>query len=102
MGTILFWLHYIIAAILLYNILCCIYIKGHAEKLGYRTNVYSKADNDIRLKHPLWFIILFSFITLTPMINIIVLTVYLIWKLGNTDGEQYNKYYCKSLFTRKY
>ena len=44
-GIILFWIHYIIAGVLLYHLLKCIYVKGEVVK-GYRGNTYNKTDHD--------------------------------------------------------
>ena len=103
MGILIFWLNYIIAGILLYLILRCIYVKGenNKEKCSiYR--IYTKTDKDIRLKHPLWAIILFLFAFTIPIFNLIVFTVYLLQMTVDTDGNDECRYYCKSIFNKEY
>ena len=103
MGILIFWIHYIIAGIFLYLILRCIYIKGENSKGMYSSyKIYTKTDKDIRLKHPLWAIILFLFAFIIPILNLIVFTVYLLNMTVNTDGSDYCKYYCKSFFNKEY
>ena len=100
-GIILFWLHYIIAAIILYHILRCLYVKGNASGNGYR-NTYHKTDNDERLKHPLWLVLIFFTVFLVPILNLIALPAYLAFRVICEDGEDKNPYYCKSALTKKY
>ena len=101
MGIILFYLHYIVAAILLYHILRCIYVKGSVTK-GYIYNNYEKTDTDKRLTHPLWAVILFLVILCIPGLNLIVFIIYLAFRLISESGSKHNPYYCKSLFTKEY
>ena len=101
MGVILFYLHYVVAAVLLYHILRCIYVKQPVE-YKYSSTTYEITDHDKRLKYPLWFIIVLGIIFITPIINVFGLGAYLIFKVTNTDGSKYNKYYCKSSLTKKY
>lgn len=96
-GTILFWLHYIIAAIILYHILRCLYVKGNVKD-----NTYHKTDNDERLKHPLWLVLIFFTVLLVPVFNLIALTAYLGFRVICEYGEDRNPYYCKSALTKKY
>ena len=58
MGVVIFWLHYIIAGILLYHILRCIYVKQRTSKNPYNA-IYERTSEDKRLKHPLWLVLLF-------------------------------------------
>jgi len=102
MGILLFWLQYIIAVILLYHILKCIYIKKENKKITYGYTIYSISKDDERLKHSLFIIVLFILVLLIPILNIIVFGIYLASRLLNENGSEYNKYYCKSLFTKKY
>jgi len=102
MGILIFWLHYIIAGILLYSILRCIYIKGDNKSSRYGKIIYTKTDKDVRLKHPLWAIILFLFAFIIPVINLIVFVIYLLQIIVNTDGSEYCKYYWKSFLTKEY
>ena len=100
-GIFLFWLHYIIAAVLLYHDLRCIYVKTECED-KYRSKIYKITENDQRLKLPLWVIILFLIVFFIPFLNLFVYTAYLCARLINEYGNEYNKYYCKSIFTKKY
>lgn len=102
-GIFLFWIHYIIAGILLYLILRCIYIKGEDDKGKYSNyKKYTKTDNDRRLKHPLWAILLFLFVFIIPMLNILVFIGYLLCMTINIDGNELCRYYCKSIFNKEY
>lgn len=100
-GVILFWLHYIIAGVILYHILRCLYIKGDIDKTSYPRR-YHKTDKDERLKHPLWLVLVFIAVFLVPILNIVVLPIYLAFRVICEDGEDRNPYYCKSSFTKKY
>jgi len=100
-GIILFWLQYIIAVICLYHIVNCIYVKGNKQK-GLCGYVYSKTDQDKRLKQPLWLLILFFTVLLIPILNIITFIPYLLFRTNCEIGEKHNPYYCKSVFTNKY
>lgn len=100
-GIILFWIHYVIAAILLYHNLRCIYVKAECNNASnYKT--YKITENDERLKQPLWIIILFFIVLFIPGLNLFVYIAYLSARLINGFGSKYNKYYCKSIFTKKY
>ena len=100
-GIILFWLQYIIAAICLYHIANCIYVKGDKQKGSYRPK-YLRTDQDKKLKHPLWLLILFFSVLLVPVLNIFIFIPYLLYRTNCEYGEEYNPYYCKSIFTNKY
>jgi len=103
MGILIFWLHYIIAGILLYLILRCMYIKGDNKGTNYNyKKIYIKTDKDIRLKHPVWAIILFLFSFIVPVLNLIVFIVYLLQMTLDSDGSEYCRYYCKSFFNKEY
>ena len=101
MGILIFWLHYIIAGILLYLILKCIYIKGKEEK-KWDIVIYYKTNDDKRLKHPLWSIILFLFVFIIPVLNIITFIIYLLVMTINMEGNDKCRYYCKSIFNKEY
>lgn len=101
MGIVLFWMQYIIAAISLYHITRCLYVKGNVDKSIYSPRYY-KTDNDKRLKHSLWMLIIFFGVLLIPILNVIGLTGYLMFRTLCEDGEDKNPYYCKSAFTKKY
>ena len=101
-GVILFWVHYIIAAVLLYHNLRCIYVKSECNNTKYGYKLYKITESDKRLKLPLWSIILFFIAFFIPVFNLIVFTAYLCGRLINESGSEYNKYYCKSIFTKKY
>lgn len=102
MGIILFYLHYIIAGILLYHILRCIYVKGSVTKGSFYEKNYEKTNSDKRLTHPLWIIILFLIVLCIPILNLVVFILYLVFKLISDSGSKCNPYYCKSIFTKKY
>lgn len=101
-GIFLFWIHYIIAIILLYHILKCIYIKGKEFDSNYYYKRYEKTDNDKKFKLPLWIIMVFIIILFIPILNLLAYSAFLGIILTNEHGSEYNKYYCKSLFTKKY
>lgn len=104
MGILIFWLHYIIAGILLYLILRCMYIKEskpNTNNVSYYKK-YIKKDNDARLKHPLWAIILFLFAFVIPVLNLVVLITYLLYMTVDSDGSEHCRYYCKSFFNKEY
>jgi len=101
MGILIFWLQYVIAGILLYHILRCLYIKKDVDTRSYKTK-YHKTENDERLKHPLWLLIIAFVILTIPVLNIFAFGLYLSHKLICEDGEECNPYYCKSSFTKKY
>ena len=101
-GVILFWIHYIIAGIVLYHDLRCIYVKSQCGTIKYGNKLYKITENDERLKLPLWGIILLFIAFLIPVFNIIACSAYLCGRLINENGSEYNKYYCKSIFTKKY
>lgn len=100
MGIIIFWIHYIIAAILLYHLLRCIYVKGEVDKSLYRAEYY-KTENDKRLKHPIWIILIYITIFLIPILNIFLLAMCIAQKLYCDCEEDGDPYYCKSVFTKE-
>ena len=85
MGILIFWIQYIVAFVLLYHVLRCIYEK----------------NTDIRLKSPLYLIILLTLATFIPFINIIVLIGRLV-HLCSLHYYDRPDYYCKSIFTKEY
>ena len=100
-GVIIFRLHYIIAGILLYHILRCIYVKQRTSKNPYNT-IYERTSEDKRLKHPLWLVLLFILAFCIPIVNILSLGIYLTFRMVNESGNTHNPYYCKSIFTKEY
>ena len=79
------------------------YIKGDNEGTNYSyKKIYVKTDKDIRLKHPVWAIILFLFSFIVPVLNLIVFIVYLLQMTLDSDGSEYCRYYCKSFFNKEY
>ena len=94
MGTFLFWYSYIIAGILLYNILFNIYVKT-LNRNEYYSSEYEITENDKKLKHPLWLVIVFCIVFLIPVVNIFVFAGY----IGGTTCD--DKYYVKSVFTKE-
>ena len=99
-GVILFWLQYVVAIVCLYHIINCIYVKGGKQEF-YRSK-YFRTDQDKKLKHPLWLLIIFFAVLLIPVLNIVVFILYLLYRTYCEDGEEYNPYYCKSVFTKEY
>ena len=100
MGVILFWLHYVIAFILLWHILRCIYVKkGKADRWG--NNIYERTENDKRMKHPLWLILIFIMVLCIPILNIVVFVPYLLFRALSDIGDEKNPHYIKSIFTKQ-
>jgi ABC-type Fe3+ transport system permease subunit len=94
-GIFLFYLHYIVAVILLYHILICVYEKSRLN----RYESYIISDQDKRHKLPLWGIILLIVTLFIPVVNLIAFGVYL--------GTVVNEFkdppcYIKSVFTKKF
>lgn len=90
-GTILFWLMYIISGLTVYTVLRCTYIRKELKYKKYE-------ETDERLKHPLWFIILLIIGFLIPMVNIMIpIATILIYYI-----DDYRGYYYKSFLTKKY
>lgn len=96
-GILLYFASFIVAIILYYHILRCIYIK---EKVGW--DKYEITEKDIRLTHPLWAIILFTIILFVPVLNLFVFVAYLARRLVYYDNANRNPYYCKSIFTKEF
>lgn len=96
-GILLYFASFIVAIILYYHILRCIYIK---KKVSWEK--YEITDEDERLKHPLWYIILFTIILFIPLINLFVFIAYLTKRLVYYDNADRNPYYCKSIFTKEF
>ena len=101
MGIILFYLHYLIALVLLDTITMRIYVKGNVDNSNYNTKYY-KTDNDVRRKLPLWLLLLLAFVFIIPVINLIVYSVYLGFTVYSNSEDNYNKYYVKSFLTKEY
>lgn len=100
MGVFIFWLHYVIAFILLWHILRCIYVKkGKSDRWG--NNVYERTVDDKRMKHPLWLVLVFIMVLCIPVANIIIFTVYLIFHAFCERGDERNPHYIKSIFTKQ-
>ena len=100
MGVFIFWLHYVIAFILLWHILCCIYVKkGKSDRWG--NNVYERTEDDKRMKHPLWLVLVFIMVLCIPILNIIVFISYLLFRALCENGDDRNPHYIKSIFTKQ-
>lgn len=100
MGVFIFWVHYIIAFVLLWHILFCIYVKKYnADKWGHVT--YVRTEEDKRKKHPLWAILIFIVMLCTPILNIIGFIVYLALHAFCESGDERNPHYIKSIFTKQ-
>lgn len=100
MGVFIFIILYIIAIILLYHALRCIYVKEKytSNRWGERSNEISESDK--RLKHPLWRILLFIIILFIPILNVIVYLIFILTKVLNDCGS--SRYYLKSILTKEY
>ena len=100
MGIFIFWLHYIIAFILLWHILHCIYVKkGKSDRWGNK--VYERTEDDKRMKHPLWLVLIFIMILCIPILNIVVFVPYLLFRALGDNGDERNPHYIKSIFTKQ-
>lgn len=100
MGVFIFWLHYVIAFILLWHILCCIYVKkGKSDSWG--NNKYERTEDDKRMKHPLWLVLVFIMVLCIPILNIIVFISYLLFRALCENGDDRNPHYIKSIFTKQ-
>ena len=100
MGVILFWVHYVIAFILLWHILRCIYVKkGKSDRWGNK--VYERTEDDKRMKHPLWLVLIFIMVLCIPILNIVVFVPYLLFRALSDNGDEKNPYYIKSIFTKQ-
>ena len=99
-GVFLFWIHYIVAIIILYTILRCSY-KYVAVKKEYRNYEYKKSNE--RVKFPLWIILLFIAILFIPVVNLII---YIAYMIKSTNAPLYdinnNRVYYKSFLTKEY
>lgn len=84
MGTFIFFLHYVIAFILLFTILC----------RSYEINNYKQTD--IRHKYPLWFILSAIMVYFIPIGNLIA---YILW-ICFCVSEDF--VYFKSFLTKRY
>ena len=92
-GIILFWLHYIVAIILLYTIL-----KGsYVLKKGKRFDEYIKTDE--RQKYPLWLILVFIFAVFIPILNLGFYIAFISVTSHPIDGD--GTYY-KNFLTKEY
>lgn len=100
MGVFIFWLHYVIAFILLWHILRCIYVKkGKADRWG--NTIYERTEDDKRLKHPLWLVLIFIMVLCTPFVNIAIFVPYLLFRALCENGDSRNPHYIKSIFTKQ-
>lgn len=100
MGVILFWVHYVIAFILLWHILRCIYVKkGKSDRWG--NNVYERTEDDKRMKHPLWLVLIFIMVLCIPILNIVVFVPYLLFRALSDSSDERNPHYIKSIFTKQ-
>ena len=90
-GTILFWLMYIISGFATYTVLRCTYIRKELKYHKYE-------ETDERVKRPLWFIILLIIVFLIPAVNIAIPIVTILAYYM----DDYRDYYYKSFLTKKY
>lgn len=101
----LFWISYIVAAIIFYHIFRCVYVKtGRVTENDWGDSIYHKTATDPRKKYPLYVWILGIFVYLLPILNVFALTVSLVVILFPEIGitESSSRYYCKSIFTKEY
>lgn len=92
-GIILFWLHYIVAVILLYTIL-----KGsYVLKEGKRYNERIKTDE--RQKYPLWLILVFIIAVFIPILNLGFYIAFISVTSHPIDGDGI---YYKNFLTKEY
>ena len=92
-GIILFWLHYIVAVILLYTIL-----KGsYVLKKGKRYNERIKTDE--RQKYPLWLILVFIIAVFIPILNLGFYIAFISVTSHPIDGDGI---YYKNFLTKEY
>ena len=101
MGVFLFWAHYVIAFVLLWHILCCIYVKNNITKDIYGYITYARSEDDKRLKHPLWLVLIFIMVLCIPILNIVAFVPYLLFRALSENGDKRNPYYVKSIFTKQ-
>ena len=101
MGIFIFWLHYVIAFVLLWHILRCIYVKKDKPDRWGNDVVYEITEDDKRMKHPLWLILVFITVLCIPILNIIVFIPYLLFRALCEDGNEKNPHYIKSIFTKQ-
>ena len=94
-GIFLFYLHYIVAVILLYHILFCVYEKSRSS----RYESYTISDYDKKHKLPLWGITLLIGALFIPIVNLITFGVYLGAVVSEFDDPPC---YIKSVFTKKF
>ena len=74
MGVILFWVHYVIAFILLWHILRCIYVKkDKSDRWGNK--VYERTEDDKRMKHPLWLVLIYLELQVIMVMKEILITL---------------------------
>ena len=95
-GIILFWLHYILAGVLLYTILRCSYKYVKTENRNWRTE-YIKSEE--KAKFPLWLILIFICIFFIPVVNLLTFISFMVIKSG-TEVNQ--RLYYKSFLTKEY
>lgn len=92
-GIILFWLHYIVAVILLHTIL-----KGsYVLKKGKRFDEHIKTDD--RQKYPLWLILVFIFAVFIPILNLAFYITFISVTSHPIDGDGI---YYKNFLTKEY
>ena len=100
MGVFIFWLHYVIAFVLLWHILRCIYVKkGTKDRYGY--TIYVKSEDDKRMTHPLWLVLVFITVLCIPILNIVVFIAYILSRALSDQGDEKNPHYIKSIFTKQ-
>ena len=91
LGTIFFWLMYIIVGLSVYTILRCSY-----KRIEIKYNKYEETNE--RYKHPLWFILLLFILFLIPIVNLTIpIVMFMLYFIDDS-----REYYYKSFLTKKY
>lgn len=70
-GMIFFWLDYIICGLALYSFIFCRY-KSIKLDYNYAEHKYDKECTNVRIKTPLWGVLLLTLLWFIPVLNIII------------------------------
>jgi len=63
--------------------------------------VYERTEDDKRMKHPLWLVLVFIMVLCIPILNIAVFVPYLSFRALCERGDEKNPHYIKSIFTKQ-
>lgn len=97
-GIFLFWIHYIIAGVLLYTLLRCSYKYVEIKDNNNWRIKFEKSDE--KVKFPLWLILLFIIIFSIPCLNLFVIISYMVMKTNESLDDK--RIYYKSFLTKEY